>query len=98
MGSNASSHCNAFPQTFTTNGLTWISSSYLTQGSTISLPLLCGAASTSGSVITPVNLCHVAIDIKTTSSSSTHYDIWLPDEWNGRLLGTGTGGLSGCTA
>ena len=94
MASNAAARCNAFSSTFTVPGLTSINSTYLTQNSAFALPPLCGG----GSLKTSVNVCYVAYDIATTSSSSTHYDVWLPDTWNGRMLATGTGGLSGCTS
>ena len=31
----------------------------------------------------------------TTANSTALVEVWLPDEWNGRLLGTGDGGVSG---
>lgn len=37
----------------------------------------------------------IVITTNTTASSTALVEVWLPDEWNGRLLGTGNGGFSG---
>ena len=41
--------------------------------------------------------CRLQLVVTTnaTAGSSALVEIWLPDEWNGRLLGTGNGGLAG---
>ena len=43
-------------------------------------------------------ICRVQLVTNTTSTSSVHMEMWLPelDVWNGRLLGIGNGGLGGC--
>ncbi|KAJ7237297.1 tannase and feruloyl esterase [Mycena haematopus] len=43
-----------------------------------------------------VPLCRVQFFTKTTDTSVVHAEAWLPDEWYGRFLGTGNGGLGGC--
>ncbi|KAM0490226.1 hypothetical protein ACHAP8_011763 [Fusarium lateritium] len=42
------------------------------------------------------NLCRVVVNVTTSTSSSTRIEAWLPDDWNTRLLATGTGGIGGC--
>jgi hypothetical protein len=46
---------------------------------------------------TDVGICRIYGKIY-TSSSSIKFEVWLPrvDNWYGRLLSTGNGGLSGC--
>lgn len=44
-----------------------------------------------------VDLCRVALSVSTSHRSSFVYELWLPEDWNGRTLGTGNGGLDGCS-
>ncbi|KAJ7207190.1 tannase and feruloyl esterase [Mycena pura] len=46
--------------------------------------------------IVTVPLCRVQFFTNTTDTSSVHAEAWLPDEWYGRFLGLGNGGLGGC--
>lgn len=48
------------------------------------------------SQVVPVNLCRVALQISTTNRSGVVAEVWLPENWNGRLVTTGNGGLGGC--
>ncbi|KAJ7336234.1 tannase and feruloyl esterase [Mycena albidolilacea] len=43
-----------------------------------------------------VPLCRVQFFTNTTTTSVVHGEAWLPDEWYGRFLGLGNGGLGGC--
>ena len=47
--------------------------------------------------VVAVDLCRVALSIATSNRSSITFEMWLPTQWSGRLLGTGNGGLDGCT-
>jgi feruloyl esterase len=49
---------------------------------------------TSADVNVPV--CRVQFFTNTTDTSSIHAEAWLPDQWYGRFLGVGNGGLNGC--
>ncbi|KAF2432219.1 tannase and feruloyl esterase [Tothia fuscella] len=42
------------------------------------------------------DLCRIALNIKTSNRSKIHLEAWLPEDWNGRFLATGNGGISGC--
>ncbi|KAF2706500.1 tannase-domain-containing protein [Pleomassaria siparia CBS 279.74] len=44
----------------------------------------------------PVNLCRLAIHVPTSNSSEIVEEVWLPEDWSGRFLSTGNGGLGGC--
>jgi len=46
--------------------------------------------------VVPVNLCRVAMLVKTSKISNITLEAWLPTDWTGRFLSTGDGGLSGC--
>ena len=43
-----------------------------------------------------VNLCRVALSIRTSDRSNTSMELWLPEDWSGRFLATGNGGIDGC--
>ncbi|KAH7100814.1 Tannase/feruloyl esterase, partial [Auriculariales sp. MPI-PUGE-AT-0066] len=90
--------CTAFNSTFTTDGLTSISAEYLSAGSIVPVPEVCGPlfAVIDNQVTTPTDLCYVVLNINTTRSSTTRLEFWLPNDWNSRIFATGTGGLSGC--
>lgn len=48
------------------------------------------------SQVVPVDLCRVTLQISTTNRSGVVAEVWLPADWNGRLVTTGNGGLAGC--
>ncbi|KAJ4416094.1 hypothetical protein N0V82_006938 [Gnomoniopsis sp. IMI 355080] len=48
------------------------------------------------SQVIPVDLCRVSLQISTSDRSGVVAEVWLPQEWNGRILTTGNGGLAGC--
>jgi feruloyl esterase len=39
--------------------------------------------------------CRVSFQLKPTTESNIRVELWLPQEWNGRFLGTGNGGGAG---
>ena len=43
-----------------------------------------------------VNLCRVGLSIPTSNRSSISFELWLPENWSGRFLSTGNGGIDGC--
>lgn len=70
---------------------------HLPNGSNIPLPNTvpsCGGPSYSAN--TTSDLCRVVMTVPTSNSSSIRVEAWLPDEWNGRFLATGNGGIGGC--
>ncbi|KAK5109572.1 hypothetical protein LTR62_006923 [Meristemomyces frigidus] len=44
----------------------------------------------------PVDLCRIAMLVKTSAISNITLEAWLPTNWTGRFLSTGNGGLGGC--
>lgn len=60
-------------------------------GSNVTTPGTCQS-----SAIVSSALCRVQAIVATTSTSSVHFEAWLPDEYFGRFLGLGNGGLNGC--
>ncbi|RFN53439.1 putative feruloyl esterase b-2 [Fusarium flagelliforme] len=67
------------------------------RGDVIALPntvASCGGPSLKVNITS--DLCRVVVNVSTSDSSSTRIEAWLPDDWNSRLLATGTGGIGGC--
>ncbi|KAL5316270.1 hypothetical protein ACEPPN_015315 [Leptodophora sp. 'Broadleaf-Isolate-01'] len=87
--------CLAFrPENYITNSSRTVLE-YVASGSTLALTdnvASCGR--TSQAVAT--NLCRVGLSIPTSTKSSISFELWLPETWSGRFLGTGNGGIDGC--
>ncbi|KAL8364768.1 hypothetical protein RB595_003848 [Gaeumannomyces hyphopodioides] len=49
-----------------------------------------------GTTLVTVSLCRVQANISTSADSGLHFEAWLPQNWTGRFLSTGNGGLGGC--
>ncbi|KAH7100802.1 tannase and feruloyl esterase-domain-containing protein [Auriculariales sp. MPI-PUGE-AT-0066] len=99
---SAQSRCAALPSAFTTPGLASVETQYVTGGTIVALPTVgvdCQQVfnMAAAEVPAPQNLCFVSLAINTSSASTTRLTVWLPDNYNGRFLGTGNGGMSGCT-
>src|SRR6185312_10243420 len=56
---------------------------------------LTGPAAALSSLTTPVGFCRVRARLEPTKDSKILVETWLPDTWNGKLLGVGGGGFSG---
>jgi feruloyl esterase len=70
-------------------------SQFVEAGTTLEFPNsdpTCGrpAQSVSG------NICRVALTVPTSNRSGFSMEAWLPENWSGRFLSTGNGGLGGC--
>ncbi|KAM0186959.1 hypothetical protein ACHAPQ_009143 [Fusarium lateritium] len=48
------------------------------------------------SQVVDVELCRVAMFVKTGPVSNLTVEAWLPSNWTGRFLSTGNGGMAGC--
>jgi feruloyl esterase len=42
--------------------------------------------------------CRVEVELKSTSDSDIHAEVWLPADWNGKFLAVGSGGWGGSIA
>ena len=47
--------------------------------------------------LVPANVCRIALSIQTSKRSNITFEAWLPENWSGRFLATGNGGIDGCT-
>lgn len=48
------------------------------------------------SQLVTVDICRVGLSIPTSNRSSISFELWLPENWSGRFLSTGNGGIDGC--
>lgn len=48
------------------------------------------------SQLVSVDICRVALEVQTSNSSGITLAAWLPQNYAGRFLSTGNGGLGGC--
>ncbi|KAF7531804.1 hypothetical protein G7054_g8540 [Neopestalotiopsis clavispora] len=49
-----------------------------------------------GSQVVSVDLCRIALLVPMSNRSSITLELWLPEQWTGRTLATGNGGIDGC--
>ncbi|KAJ6484413.1 tannase and feruloyl esterase [Mycena vitilis] len=85
--------CLALKSSLKLENTTILDVSYVTAGTTLKLP---AAISCLPEAYVDSPLCRVQFSTKTTVTSSIRAEAWLPDEWYGRFLGVGNGGLGGC--
>lgn len=89
------SQCLAFAPEKYVDGATRNVLAFVPAGTNVQFPdndATCSRANQTASV----DLCRIALSIKTTSTSSIIFEAWLPSVWSGRFLATGNGGIDGC--
>ncbi|KLO15212.1 tannase and feruloyl esterase [Schizopora paradoxa] len=92
--------CSALQGLALTQDLTILNSTYYGEGLTGAPIQVVPSCQTpafnlgAGDVTSP--LCRVRFKIDTSETSVVNAEIWLPDNWNGRFLAVGNGGLGGC--
>ncbi|KIJ29926.1 hypothetical protein M422DRAFT_115059, partial [Sphaerobolus stellatus SS14] len=82
--------CASLKNSLNLENTTIIASTHIPAGSNISTPGVCQSSATVTSAV-----CRVQAFVNTTTSS-VHFEAWLPDEWFGKFLGLENGGLGGC--
>lgn len=87
--------CLAFTPERYIDGATRNVLEFVTAGTTLAFPdndATCNRAKQAVST----DLCRIALSIKTSKTSSIAFEAWLPEDWTGRFLATGNGGIDGC--
>jgi feruloyl esterase len=84
--------CAQLSRSLQLQNTTILSVSYVTANSTVSTAGSCQLNATVSS-----NLCRIYAQVNTSSTSATKFEMWLPDEYYGRFITLGNGGLAGCT-
>jgi feruloyl esterase len=70
---------------------------YIAANTTLSFPDNV-ASCNRGSQAVAASICRVALVIRTSEQSNITFEAWLPEDWSGRFLATGNGGIDGCTS
>ncbi|KAJ7871715.1 tannase and feruloyl esterase [Mycena olivaceomarginata] len=83
--------CLALKSSLNVENTTIIDVSYVPAGSKVATLGTCAERAD-----VSVSVCRVQFFTNTTTTSVVHGEAWLPDEWYGRFLGLGNGGLGGC--
>jgi feruloyl esterase len=87
--------CLAFQPEFLITDATRNILEYVPAGTKLSFPDN-DATCNRGSQAVSANLCRIALSVKTSNDSSIAFEAWLPENWTGRFLATGNGGIDGC--
>ncbi|KUJ13898.1 tannase and feruloyl esterase [Mollisia scopiformis] len=74
---------------------TVLSTTFYSNGSTIPLPGTVASCAINSTIATG-DLCRITLNVQTSCMSSIFLEAWLPTNWNGRFLASGTGGIGGC--
>lgn len=74
---------------------TVLSTAFYPNGSTIELPSTVASCVINSTTATG-DLCRITLSVQTSCMSSIFLEAWLPTNWNGRFLASGTGGIGGC--
>lgn len=85
--------CIAFKDTLKLEATNVLNTAYVPANTTLTFPF--PADSCPASLSMSANMCRVELRVNTSSESQVDMEAWLPDEFYGRLLGTGNGGLNG---
>ena len=68
---------------------------YIAAGTNLTFPDNVPSCNRTSQVVAK-SLCRVALSIPTSKISSISFELWLPEDWSGRFLATGNGGVDGC--
>lgn len=68
---------------------------YVAAGTNLTFPENDPTCNRSSQVV-PVDLCRVGLSIPPSNRSSISFEMWLPENWKGRFLASGNGGIDGC--
>ncbi|KAK8051846.1 feruloyl esterase B-2 [Apiospora rasikravindrae] len=87
--------CQGFAQKVQISNSTFVTADFIPAGTTLQFPNVDPSCSRPSQLVS-VPLCRVQANITTSSTSGLHFEAWLPQNWTGRFLSTGNGGLGGC--
>ena len=91
---NFESACLSFaPQKYVYNSTLEILE-YVTNGTVLKLDDVASCARPNQTVI--ADFCRISLSVPTSNQSSISLEAWFPEQFSGRMLATGNGGLDGC--
>ncbi|PVH95198.1 tannase-domain-containing protein [Periconia macrospinosa] len=87
--------CAAFANSTQIPNSTFITATYVPAGTNLTFPNA-DPSCTRTSQLVNTAMCRIQANITTSSTSGLSFEAWLPQNWTGRFLSTGNGGLGGC--
>lgn len=101
QGLAAKSDSSAFEQTcadlkesYQAENVTPLYSELVPAGTDLLVPDLDPSCENTTTVV--VDLCRLGLNVTTSDRSDIIMEVWLPQDWSGRFLSTGNGGINGC--
>ncbi|KAJ4258881.1 tannase [Fusarium torreyae] len=88
-------HCQSFSTRLSLPNVTVHETRYVSAGTNLTFPHENPSCRIKSQIVS-TDVCQVSLTAITGLQSQVRYQIWLPFQWNGRFLGVGNGGLSGC--
>ncbi|KAI5467637.1 tannase and feruloyl esterase [Mariannaea sp. PMI_226] len=88
-------HCANLAEILTTPNTTIRFAQEIRAGTTVTFPENHSSCGRTEQTV-HVDICRVAMVVKTSPTSSVDLEAWLPFDWTGRFLSSGNGGLGGC--
>ncbi|KAK7422458.1 hypothetical protein QQZ08_009510 [Neonectria magnoliae] len=87
--------CLSFPKSLNIANATATESEFVAANTTLEFPNADASCSRPSQQVS-TDLCRVTLQFATSPRSGIKVEVWLPEEWSGRFLSTGNGGLGGC--
>ena len=89
------SDCSAFIDKISLDNVTVTSTEFVAAGTnlTVYVPASCGSASHQ---VVSTDLCRATMNVTTSERSGIRLEAWFPQNYTGRFLSTGNGGIGGC--
>jgi hypothetical protein len=94
-GSDFRSTCSTFEPTQYVANATVTVHEFVAAGTTLIFPDNDPSCARPNQTVS-ADVCRVALNISTSSRSGIIFEGWLPENWTGRFLATGNGGIDGC--
>lgn len=92
--SNFEQSCTGLKESFQSDNVTPLYSELVPAGTDLFIPDLDPSCQNTTSV--PADVCRLGLDVTTSDRSNIIMEVWLPQDWSGRFLSTGNGGINGC--
>ncbi|KAL1695717.1 Tannase/feruloyl esterase [Schizophyllum commune] len=89
------SDCSAFIDKISLDNVTVTSTEFVAAGTnlTVYVPASCGSASYQ---VVSTDVCRATMNVTTSERSGIRFEAWFPQNYTGRFLSTGNGGIGGC--
>ncbi|CAI6334314.1 unnamed protein product [Periconia digitata] len=87
--------CAAFANNTQIPNSTFSTATFVPAGANLTFPNA-DPSCTRPSQLVAAAMCRIQANITTSATSEVSFEAWLPQNWTGRFLSTGNGGLGGC--